>query len=763
MAWIRADSVTRIRKAIIVLSSLIACVILSVSAGFVLGIAVIYTHLFNLPILLTGIWFPKRAVYVALGLGAVHIIVTHFSAIPLSGNEFARAIVFVLVAYVVGLVSERARVEQQRRKQTEATLRESEQRFRELFDNMSSGVAIYEAVNQGEDFIFKDLNKAGERIDGITKDVILGKRVTEVFPSVTEFSLFGVFHRVFQTGRPEHHPCTLYKDERIVGWRENYVYKLPSDELVAAYDDVTQRKQAEEALRESEESQRLTLENASVGIGTADLTGRFRNLNKAYLDLLGYSLDELRTMTFADVTHPEDRAKSQRHFQELLAGTEHVEFEKRYVRKDGTVRDVIMRAGFVPDSHGRPHYIVSVVEDITERKKAEEKLRNIVEGSSIPTFVITAQHKIAHWNAALEALTGLSKAELIGTDKQWTAFYSQERPVLADLIAAEAPERDVKALYGDTCKRSSLIDGAYEAEEFFSAMGADGRWLFFTAAPLKDAKGLIYGALETLQDISERKTAEDELRKYHEHLEELVDERTAELERSNAELQQFAYVASHDLQEPLRMISSYLQLLERRYKGQLDADADDFIFYAVDGAKRMQELINDLLSYSRVQTRGKPFEPTDAEQILDLTLKNLQTAIEESAAEITHDPLPTVVVDEVQMVQVFQNLIGNAIKFRGDAPPRIHVSAETKANEWIFSIRDNGIGIELQYADKIFGIFQRLHGTREYPGTGIGLAVCKRIVERHGGRIWFDSEPGKGSTFYFTIPINEKEASTYGR
>jgi len=162
-----------------------------------------------------------------------------------------------------------------------------------------------------------------------------------------------------------------------------------------------------------------------------------------------------------------------------------------------------------------------------------------------------------------------------------------------------------------------------------------------------------------------------------------------------------------------------------------------------------------------VQTRGKPFEPTDAEQVLNLTLKNLQKAIEESKAEITHDPLPTVIVDEVQLVQVFQNLIGNAIKFHGDEPPRIHVSAEKGQNEWIFSVRDNGIGIDPQYAEKIFGIFQRLHNARDYPGAGIGLAVCKRIVERHGGRIWVGSEPGKGANFYFTIPIKEEGASTY--
>ena len=750
-----ALSVIPANKAFFVLFTLLACIFLAVYVGFFLGIAIIYTHLFYIPILLAGLWYPKRAVYIAFGLGLLHILVTTFSPLPLSFNEFARAALFILVAYVVGFVSERAKEEQRLRKRAEDTLRESEGRFRELFDNMRSGVAVYEAIDQGKDFIFKNLNKAGEQIDCIKREDIIGKRVTEVFPGVKEFGLFALLQRVFTTGKPEHHPISLYKDERIVGWRENYVYKLPAGEIVTVYDDVTQRKKSEEALRESEESLRLTLENASVGIGTAYLDGRFRSLNKSFLDILGYSLDELRTMTFADITHPEDKAKSRQYFSELAEGKEHVEFEARYIRKDGSVMNIIMRAGVVPDSNGNPLYIVGVVEDITERKKAEERLTNIVDGSTIPTFVINKGHKISHWNTALESLTGLRRTDVIGTDKQWAAFYPEERPVLADLIVDGAPERQLKTLYGTSYKESSLTDGAYEAESFFPSLGESGKWLFFTAAPLKDSMGAIYGAIETLQDITERKRAEDELREYRDHLEELVKVRTAELERSNAELQQFAYIASHDLQEPLRMVSSYLQLLERRYKGQLDADADDFIHFAVDGAKRMRALINDLLAYSRVQTRGKPFEPTDGEKVLKLTLTNLQQAIEESKAEITHNPLPTVMADELQLVQVFQNLIGNAIKFRGDEPPQIHVSAKRTGNEWMFSVRDNGIGIEPQYAEKIFGIFQRVYGTAEYPGTGIGLAICKRIVERHGGHIWVESEPSTGSTFYFTLPIKE--------
>jgi len=237
-------------------------------------------------------------------------------------------------------------------------------------------------------------------------------------------------------------------------------------------------------------------------------------------------------------------------------------------------------------------------------------------------------------------------------------------------------------------------------------------------------------------------------------------EKAQELARSNEELEQFAHIVSHDLQEPLRMVTSYLQLLEQRYKGQLDEDADDFINFAVDGAERMRTMIEDLLAYSRVGTRGKPFQPTDTDVALDQALANLQIAIEESNAEITGDDLPTVTADESQLIQLFQNLIGNAIKFqKEDASPRIHVDAERVGDMWHFSVADNGIGIDSDDAERIFQIFRRLHSREEYEGTGIGLAVCKRIVERHGGRIWVESEPGEGSTFFFTIPAG-KEAPT---
>jgi light-regulated signal transduction histidine kinase (bacteriophytochrome) len=266
----------------------------------------------------------------------------------------------------------------------------------------------------------------------------------------------------------------------------------------------------------------------------------------------------------------------------------------------------------------------------------------------------------------------------------------------------------------------------------------------YTSTPIKEDSKLV-GAVVTFRDITERKLAEENLARA-----------MADLARSNAELEQFAYIASHDLQEPLRMVASFVQLLGQRYKGKLDGDADDFINYAVDGANRMQILINDLLAYSRVGRRGKEFKEVSCEIVLDQAMSNLQNLIEQSGAVVTRNSLPVVKGDDIQLMQLFQNLIGNAIKFSRDRAPHIQVAAERRVDDWCFYVRDNGIGIESEYFERIFSIFQRLHDRRQYPGTGIGLAICKKVVEHHGGRIWVESEPGTGSTFYFTLPAQKE-------
>jgi light-regulated signal transduction histidine kinase (bacteriophytochrome) len=265
-------------------------------------------------------------------------------------------------------------------------------------------------------------------------------------------------------------------------------------------------------------------------------------------------------------------------------------------------------------------------------------------------------------------------------------------------------------------------------------------------SPIETPEGTLI--LSAIRDLTLRKQAQEAL-----NHRAVLEQRSADLKRSNDELEQFAYVAAHDLQEPLRMVASYTQLLAKRYKGRLDSDADEFINFAVDGAHRMQLLITDLLAYCRVGTTGKDLHETSSSAAVEQATSNLQEAIEESGGVVTHDSLPVVIADGVQLVQLFQNLIANAIKYRSAEIPRVHVSAtKNGGKEWTFAVRDNGLGIDPKYFDKIFVMFKRLHGRDEFSGTGIGLTVCKKIVERHGGRIWVESVPEKGSTFFFALP-----------
>jgi light-regulated signal transduction histidine kinase (bacteriophytochrome) len=283
---------------------------------------------------------------------------------------------------------------------------------------------------------------------------------------------------------------------------------------------------------------------------------------------------------------------------------------------------------------------------------------------------------------------------------------------------------------------------------------ADGeyRWILDQGVPRHSPGGVFEGYIGSCIDINDFKEAQDSLHRINDELEHRVRARTSELSRSNADLEQFAYVASHDLQEPLRMISSYVKLLARRYQGKLDADADAFIGFAVDGADRMTRLIRDILLYARAGSESRALEPIDTNAALQTALTNLTVSIAESNAEVTCDPMPTVPAELTGLTEVFQNLIGNALKFRGEAPAKIHIAAVRWDGAWIFTVNDNGIGFDPATSRNLFQLFQRFHSSEEYPGTGIGLAMCKKIVERHGGRIWAESQPGKGSRFHFAIP-----------
>jgi PAS domain S-box-containing protein len=348
------------------------------------------------------------------------------------------------------------------------------------------------------------------------------------------------------------------------------------------------------------------------------------------------------------------------------------------------------------------------------------------------------------FNLTLDLLCTVSPdGRLVDLNPAWERTLGYNRDELRGYPLKELFHPDDQAMTMAAFQRVTNEPAAGRFESRCRHKEGHYRWLAW-AVVISPQDQLLYAAA---RDITERYLAEEKLR-----------QQTEELERSNRELEQFAYVASHDLQEPLRLVSSYVQLLARRYQGKLDQDADEFIGFVVEGANRMKSLITDLLAYSRVGSRGKEFAPVEMEEIFKRAVGTLQLAIEEAGATVTHDPLPAVLGDAVQIIQLLQNLIGNAIKFRGTEPPRVHVGAAQLREHWLFFVRDNGIGIDPQHTERVFVIFQRLHLQEEYPGTGIGLAICRKIVERHGGRIWVDSEPGKGATFYFTLQPAESSS-----
>jgi PAS domain S-box-containing protein len=462
--------------------------------------------------------------------------------------------------------------------------------------------------------------------------------------------------------------------------------------------------------------------------------GYFRMLNPSWTRVLGYSETELRSRPFLEFVHPEDLASTLAVTAGLAQGQGITSFENRYRCQDGAYRWLHWNAASAP-AEG---LIYAIAHDITERHAAEQQIRAINERFQLATRA--AGMGIWDWDIQQDRLDW---------DERVFTLFGVDEPADMDAhniwLQRTHPEdrAHIDAAIGQT-----LRDGA-EFDDEFRVIWPDGgtRYIKIYAMVLRDDAGAPRRMIGANFDITARREAENDLA-----------QRSQDLARSNAELERFAYVASHDLQEPLRMVTSYMQLIARRYRGQLDADADEFIGFAVDGANRMKALINDLLAYSRVGTRGKPFAPTDCEEALAYALANLQIAIKESAATVTHDPLPTVLADEQQLVQLLQNLIGNGLKFHSAAPPQIHISASAAEQMWTFAVRDNGIGVEPEYFERIFIVFQRLHGKDEYPGTGIGLAVCKKIVERHNGRIWVESTPGAGSTFYFTLPVAEPAA-----
>jgi PAS domain S-box-containing protein len=362
-----------------------------------------------------------------------------------------------------------------------------------------------------------------------------------------------------------------------------------------------------------------------------------------------------------------------------------------------------------------------------EIKQSKQLFQILFYSSSIGTYIIQNGH-FQLVNHQLARTLGYEEDELIGRPSLGFVHPEDRNTVKENAVRMLKGEHSLGYEFRIVTKQAKV------------------KWVMETVAPIfYQGKRATLG---NLVDLTE-----------HKQMEERLKQITAEMQRSNTELEQFAYVISHDLQEPLRMVSSYTQLLAKRYSNKLDADADEFIAYAVDGAKRMQILLHDLLEYSRVGTRGKPFTWINCKDVVEQSMANLKIAIEECGASVTYDVLPTIMGDEGQLVQLFQNLIGNAIKFHREEAPQVHISAKRRNNIMTFSVKDNGIGIDPQHSQSIFEIFRRLHTREEYPGTGMGLAICKKIVERHGGHISVQSQPGEGSIFYFSVNMVGDESA----
>ncbi|CAA6604200.1 putative Signal transduction histidine kinase involved in nitrogen fixation and metabolism regulation [Rhodospirillaceae bacterium LM-1] len=492
------------------------------------------------------------------------------------------------------------------------------------------------------------------------------------------------------------------------------------------------RQAAETALRVSEAHLRAIHDTTDIGIVRTDSKRRILAVNPAFAKMLGASAEELVGRDIIDFTHPEDAIASKAKFQDLQDGRLHrYSMEKRYRRQD-TGATVWTRVSVVSvQQDGHPILTFAMVEDITDARRSKDTIEALLRRSQLLLSAVgegilglDASGRVAFVNPAAEKLLGYRAQDMIGKKSHKLVHHHH---------ADGSPHEEA------TCPMHVVLaDGKPQL------VGNDVFWrkdrtmmpVEYVATPMIAGSG-IEGAVIAFRDISRRLEADNEIK------------------RSNSELEQFAYAVSHDLQEPLRMVASYVQLLGRRYQGKLDKDADDFIGFAVDGAKRMQQMITDLLEYSRIQRKGNPMTLVDLNQPLQSALMNLDLLIGENKAQVAVDtPLPSVNADAAQMARLFQNLIGNALKYRDKLrSPEIHVAAKREDMFWIVSVSDNGIGIDPQYFDRIFQIFQRLHGREAYPGTGIGLAVCRRIVERHGGKIWLESEPGKGSIFFFSLPV----------
>ncbi|HTC40550.1 MAG TPA: PAS domain S-box protein [Candidatus Acidoferrales bacterium] len=622
------------------------------------------------------------------------------------------------------------------RKEAEKHLARMEGRYRGLLEAAPDAMVV---VNQGGEIVL--LNVQAEKQFGYRRDELVGQKVKNIIPRGFAERLIADEKRSVEDALAQQIGTGI----ELIARRKNgsefpiEIMLSPLDSVegilvTAAIRDISVRREAEKHLALMEGRYRGLLEAAPDAMVVVNPHGDIVLLNVQAEQQFGYRRDELVGQKVKNII-PDGFAErlvadGLRSAEDALAQQIGTGIELIALRKNGTKFPIEIMLSPLDSAEGI--LVTAAIRDISVRKEAEKHLarmegryRGLLEAAPDAMVVVNQQGDIVLLNVQAENQFGYHRNELLGQP-------------MKNIIPAGFAER----LIADALR--STEDAL--AQQIGTGIEITGRRkdgtefpIEIMLSPLESAEGVLVTA--AIRDITTRKVAEA-------HLLYKVEE----LNRSNEELGQFAYIASHDLQEPLRMVASYTQLLARRYKGRLDSDADEFITFAVDGANRMQRLIQDLLAYSRVGTKGKDLLETSSEEALQRAILNLRGAIADSGAMLTHDPLPAVLADETQLVQLFQNLIGNAIKYQNPGVPRIHISAvKNGGGKWTFSVRDNGLGIDPQYFERIFVMFQRLHKREEFAGTGIGLAICKKIVERHGGDISVESQPGKGSTFSFAL------------
>ena len=621
---------------------------------------------------------------------------------------------------------------------------ESGAKYRGLLEAAPDAMVV---VNQAGEIVL--LNVQAEKQFGYRRDELVGQKVKNIIPEGFAERLIADETRSAAEALAQQIGTGI----ELIGRRKDgsdfpieiMLSPLESAEgilVTAAIRDISVRKEAEKHLAQMEGRYRGLLEAAPDAMVVVDQVGEIVLLNVQAEKRFGYHRDELVGQKLKNII-PEGFAErliadALRSDEDALAQQIGTGIELIGRRKDGS--DFPIEIMLSPLESAEGILVTAAIRDISVRKEAEKHLaqmegryRGLLEAAPDAMVVVNQGGEIVLLNVQAEKQFGYRRDELLG---QKVKNIIPEG--FAERLVADALRSVEDALAQQIGTGIELTARRKDGSEFPIEL---------MLSPLKSAEGTLVTA--AIRDIATRKKAEANLL-----------QKVEELNRSNEELGQFAYIASHDLQEPLRMVASYTQLLARRYKGKLDSDADEFISFAVDGASRMQRLIKDLLAYSRVGTKAKDLLDTPSEAALQQALINLRGALEESGAQVTHDPLPIVLADEMQLIQLFQNLVGNAIKYQNPGIPRVHISAARNGEKrWTFSVRDNGLGIDSQYFEKIFGMFQRLHKREEFEGTGVGLAICKKIVERHGGSISVESQLGRGSTFCFVLDESEKSPS----